>query len=241
MRNNSQAHTVSSAAFSAAELVFLLAIQLTHGTANRILCVLSILLAFAFSCIFGNRSRDGLLISFALAFTLVADAILQFTDPIRRLPAMLFFAVTQLLYAFYLFSKLTKRQRTRQLILYVTLVTAALILTAAVLKSNTDALSMISLFYYATLVANIFSAFTSRHSLIFACGLVFFILCDTLVGLDVMMQAYVPLPPDSLLYRLTHTYINLIWLFYVPAQTLIALSAAERRAPSREIAPKCKF
>ena len=229
MQNNTRIRAVGSVVFLAAELAFLIAIQLTSGRTNDVLCVLSILLALIFATLFGKRSRDGLLVSLALACTLVADAILQFSDPIQRLPAMLLFSATQILYALLLLAWQPRDKRTRYLVLYGVIAAAALSLTVAILGKNADAVSLVSLFYYATLAVNILSAFRARRSLAFALGLVFFILCDTLVGLDVMMLEYIPLSPDSLIYRLTHTGIDLVWLFYVPAQTLIALSTAKRR------------
>lgn len=236
MRNNTRFDTVGSAVFLTAELAFLIAIQLTHGRINDLLCVLSVALALIFSCMFGNRSRDGILISLALLFTLVADTILQFSDPIQRLPAMLFFSAAQLLYALLLLSELAWGNRKKRLFLYAATEAAALLLTVAVLREKADAVSLVSLFYYATLVVNILSAFRARRSLTFAIGLVFFLLCDTVVGLDVMILEYIPLSPDSLFYRLTHTGINLAWLFYVPAQTLIAFSVTERNAATYETA-----
>ena len=240
MQNNRYLYTVGSAVFLTAELAFLLAIQLANGMLHHLLCVSSIALAFVFVAAFGKRSRDGLLVLLSLGCTLVADAILQFSDPIQRLPAMLFFSAAQILYALLLLSWHPAGRRGRHFALYGVVAAAALSLTGAVLGENTDAVSLISLFYYATLAVNIISAFRTHRTLTFAFGLVFFILCDTLVGLDVMILEYIPLSPDNLFYRLTHTGIDLAWLFYVPAQTLIALSAAGRHFHA-SAAEKCKF
>ena len=55
------------------------------------------------------------------------------------------------------------------------------------------------------------------------------------------MNDYIAISKESLLYRITHPSFDLVWAFYVPSQTLIALSLLptrrrQRPSPLREAA-----
>jgi hypothetical protein len=52
-----------------------------------------------------------------------------------------------------------------------------------------------------------------------------FLLCDTVIGLQVAAGGYLPIAQDSVLYGLLFSGFNLAWLFYLPSQVLIALCA----------------
>ena len=85
------------------------------------------------------------------------------------------------------------------------------------------------MFYYANLILNIVFAFLGGRGLrLMAVGLVFFALCDTVIGL-IVMKAYLPIPPDAFLYRILYPGFNLAWVFYVPSQALLALSLWQRK------------
>ena len=57
--------------------------------------------------------------------------------------------------------------------------------------------------------------------------LLLFLLCDTVVGLDVMASDYLPIGEGSFIYKLLNTNLNLAWIFYVPSQALIGISLAK--------------
>ncbi len=79
--------------------------------------------------------------------------------------------------------------------------------------------------YYANLLTNIVFAFRNfKTAPTFAIGLLLFAFCDLLVGFT-MLDLYLPVTESSIVYKLTHCDLNLIWVFYVPSQTLIALSS----------------
>lgn len=95
-----------------------------------------------------------------------------------------------------------------------------------VLKEKTDALALISVCYYANLILNIVAAFRQfRRDLVFPIALVLFLLCDTVIGLQVAAGGYLPIGEDSWLHRLIFMDFNLAWFFYLPSQVLIALSS----------------
>ena len=93
-----------------------------------------------------------------------------------------------------------------------------------VLGAGIDALAILSVIYFANLFCNIiFSKVKMKGTLLLLIGLISFALCDIMVGLSTLCDLYLTVDPSSFLYKLTHTGINLVWLFYVPSQTLIAL------------------
>ena len=102
--------------------------------------------------------------------------------------------------------------------------------TLLVLGERADALAVVSMFYYTNLVLNvIFAIVQYRVNIYFTLGMVCFLICDTLIGLEVANGLYFNIPSDSFINELIHSTINLPWLFYVPAQVLIALSLKVNR------------
>ena len=111
----------------------------------------------------------------------------------------------------------------------IALIAVAEAITVAILRGNTDPLAVISICYYVNLIFNIILAFLQfKNYRLFAIGLVFFLLCDTVIGLQVMSSGYLPIPDGSLLHRILYLPINLAWLFYLPSQVLISLSSRKK-------------
>lgn len=217
------------------ESVFFVLIQTTGGRVNEIISFSSVTLAFVFSLFCLSKDVKSISTSSGLLFTVVSDLFLVIIKPQYKLVAMIFFSFAQLSYFIrLLYSDSDKDRRIKHTLIRISASLLAIILTLAVLRDKTDALSLVSMFYYANLIMNIVYAFIHRKdSLIFAVGLVFFILCDTVVGLSVMDGMYFDFAESSLIYRIIHSDINLIWLFYVPSQTLIALSSFELKLKSK--------
>lgn len=156
-----------------------------------------------------------------LAFTVCADYFLVVCSPIQQLWGMVFFLGAQSLYAAMLH---TSRPNKIHLYVRIALIAVAEAITAVILKDKTDALALISICYYVNLIFNIILAFLQFRSYpLFAIGLVFFLLCDTVIGLQVMSGAYLPL--SDTLRNIIFAPFNLAWLFYLPSQVLIALSS----------------
>ena len=61
-----------------------------------------------------------------------------------------------------------------------------------------------------------------------AIGLVLFILCDTVIGLS-LIDTYLPVAKDSLMYRIIFPGFDLAWAFYLPSQALLAVSLLPNR------------
>ena len=162
-----------------------------------------------------------------LACTLVADFFLVVCFPIQQLWGMVFFLGAQSLYATMLH---TSHPGKILLLFRLGLIAVAEAITFAILKDNTDALALISVCYYVNLLVNIVIAFFQfRTYNLFAFALVFFLLCDTVIGLQVMANGYLPIPETSALHSIIFAPFNLAWLFYLPSQVLIALSGRKKQ------------
>lgn len=162
---------------------------------------------------------------FGLLCTLGADFWLVAYRPQQQFWGMVFFLGTQSCYAVALWKC---RKNKALLITRLALVAVAELVTVIVLGEKTDALALISLAYYAMLIMNIVAAFNAKYWM-FAVALVLFLLCDTVIGLQVAAGGYLPIGEESPLYKLLFSGFNLSWLFYLPSQVLIALCSAKRR------------
>ncbi|MBE6619079.1 MAG: hypothetical protein E7626_04780 [Ruminococcaceae bacterium] len=221
-----------TAIFIAAEIILGVLVQ-TADTSVAEISYSAIVLAFVFSLVNLNKSREWLLTALALLCTLFADYFLVLLGGEEKLIAMCFFSVTQICYflRIYLAHK-EKKIRIVHLILRAVLIAVSVAVTFTVLKDKTDALSIISIVYYANLILNVIFAFAQfKISPLFATGLLLFAFCDAFVGLSVLEDLYIDIGVSSLIRRINPLELNLAWIFYVPSQTLIALSLI-KGAPS---------
>ena len=200
--------------FFAAELV-LYGLILTQGGD---LLVWSSFGAIVLCFLYSIKGKGGRFLKAGLLCTVLADFCLVVANPIQRLLGMIFFLCTQSFYAFHLHKK--KRSKT---ILYLrqVLVVAAVAAALLVLGKNTDALALVSLCYYVLLLTNMIHAFTAKDWL-FAVALCLFILCDTVIGMQVAAGTYLPIREGSAVYKIIFMDFNLAWFFYLPSQVLIA-------------------
>lgn len=182
----------------------------------------AIVLCFLYALFRGSNK----LILGGLACTLGADFFLVICDPIQQLWGMVFFLGAQSLYA-----AMLHRSHPGKPFLFarIALIAVAEVITVAILKGNTDALAAISICYYVNLIFNILMAFVQfKDYPLFAIGLVFFLLCDTVIGLQVAAGGYLPIPEGSALHDFLFMPFNLSWLFYLPSQVLISLSSRKK-------------
>lgn len=214
----------ATALFVAIEIALGIALQVTSGRTVAACSFASVILACLFCTLFAKKSADYALTQAALVLTVCADYFLVWSEPQIHLPAMLFFLLAQLCYAARLYHMADRKERRAQWISRTALCLAVLIVTMSVLQEKTDALALVSMLYYANLILNLlFSCFRFRSRAFLAIGFLLFLLCDTVIGLD-LMNAYLPIPEDALLYRIIRPGFNLAWMFYLPSQVLLALS-----------------
>lgn len=216
--------SLATALFVAAEIALGAALQVTSGRTAAACSFASVILACLFFTLFAKKSADYVLTQSGLILTVCADYFLVWSEPQIKLPAMLFFLAAQLCYAARLYHMADQKERGAQWISRAALCLAVLIVTVSVLQKKTDALALVSMLYYANLILNLlFSCFRFRSRALLAIGFLLFLLCDTVIGLD-LMNAYLPIPEDALLYRIIRPGFNLAWMFYLPSQVLLALS-----------------
>lgn len=211
--------TVPTLIFLLVELVLYYLILTTGGKVLVYSSFLSIVLCFA-HVLMHFKTCDRFLLG-GLACTVMADFCLVVCSPIQQLWGMVFFLIAQSLYAI----KLHLSGKSNVLLyIRVALIVLALAITVAVLKQKTDALALVSLCYYANLIVNIVVAFTQfKRSRLLPIAFVLFLLCDTVIGLQVACGGYLPIREGSVLYNIIFMNFNLSWFFYLPSQVLLSL------------------
>ena len=182
----------------------------------------SIVLCFLFALI---SFRSPMIIA-GLSLTLCADFCLVICDPIEQLWGMIFFLAAQSCYA----TKLHRQGLHKGFLLArLGLSVVSIAVCVLVLGQNADLLAVVSICYYANLIMNLICAFARfRDNRLLAIGLVLFLLCDTVIGLQVAAGGYLSIPEGSWIYQIIFSGFHLSWFFYLPSQVLIALSG--RRA-----------
>ena len=204
------------------------AIQLTSGKLGRIASFTLVVLCAFFALIFARKSALGTLTVLGLIFTVCADTFLVLITDGNKLVAMIFFFCVQI---FYFLRVLTENRGAKlkmaHLTVRVLVLTLAFLTALFVLGENKDALSLVSILYFANLCVNVlFSFFNFKRAPMFAIGLLLFAFCDVFVGFS-MIGEYISLSENSIIHTLNCIGINMVWLFYAPSQILIS-SSSER-------------
>ena len=216
-------------AYVCVQLSLGIALQVTEGRVINACQFCAIILACLFCAVLAERSREYVFTQMALVCTVCADFFLVWTQPMKQLPAMIFFLGAQILYAARLYLLAGKTERRVQLILRVALCAVIVGVTLVVLGTNTDALAIVSMLYYAQLILNVAFAFVKfRSRAMLAVGFLLFLLCDTVIGLD-LINGYLPISPDALLYKIIRPGFNLAWVFYLPSQVVLSLSLLPKK------------
>ena len=216
-------------AFVLTEAVLCVLVQCTSGVACKIISFSAVLLACLFSMAFRCAKGKYLFTQLALLATVAADVQLVLLDGRHKLFAMVIFSAAQLLYA----ARTHSLAPTRKALFVgasvrLIISAVAIAVTLVILGNSADALSLVSMFYYANLLLNILFAFLpGERSALFATGLVLFALCDATIGFA-FLGDYLAVAPGSFVDKLANPGFNLAWLFYVPSQTLISLSLAKQ-------------
>ena len=162
------------ACFVVVEIVLFALIFAISGPAHKWISFISILLCFLFSLSVISFSKTKILTQIGLLTTVIADVFLVLLSN-YQIVAMTFFSVTQIAYFLrILFNSNSKKEKLIHIIFRAVVVIGVIIATIVVLKENIDALSLISMFYYANLVLNVIFAFVQiKKSVLFPIGLLF--------------------------------------------------------------------
>ena len=162
--------------------------------------------------------KEALFLRLGLLLTVGADFCLVVCHPIQRLWGMVFFLGAQTMYAVHLGGRPWRWWLRGAVSL------CALVVTALVLRENTDALALVSVCYYGNLILNLLFAFFNKNRML-GIAFVLFLLCDTVIGLQVAAKGYLPIAEGSWLHSLIFSDFNLSWFFYLPSQVLLAICA----------------
>ena len=208
------------------ELILFTLIFTIKGRANDWISFSSILLVFVFSLCLTCKNKNVILTEVALLTTSMADLFLIIIQPRQQLIAMIFFSITQICYFIrLLINSTSKKEKIIHISIRFILTVIVFAVTAIVLKEKTDALSMVSMFYFTNLILNVIFAFVQiKKSILFPIGLLCFMICDIFIGLQCAIGVYIDVPENNILYQIAFSPFNWAWLFYVPAQVLIVLS-----------------
>lgn len=224
-KNLKNAPLILSGVFLLVEAVLYYFVITASGETWTICAYTGIVLCFLHSLIYFRK--ENLLLIGGLLCTVGADYCLVVCSPIEQLGGMIFFLVAQSLYA-----AMLQLRGKRRALLYVRigLIVLAELITVLVLREKTDPLALVSLAYYANLIMNIVESFAEfKKNSLLSIGFVLFLLCDTVIGLQVAAGGYLNIPQESWLYQLIFSSFPLSWFFYLPSQVLISLSAARKK------------
>ena len=170
---------------------------------------------------------SGNLIRIAMLFTLLADYFLVGAKETDNLAGVSVFLGTQFFIFLHIFvNDESKKWRIANIVTRTILSVVIVIVAYAILGEGADPLAIISVIYYANLCTNfIFAHRIGKGGIILTIGLILFALCDVNFGLSALNNMYVGgFPEGSFLYNLLHTDVDLVWVFYIPSQTLIPLT-----------------
>ena len=195
-------------------------------TGKKIHSYVAIIICFLFSLISLSKNKKVIIIQIGLLFTVISDTFLVLLDAKNQEAGMTTFVVVQLAYWIYLLLNIQEHNRIYEVGLRILVIAAVESLVVFVIIDNYDYLCFISIFYFANLIQNIVVAFIIyKKNPYLAIGLLLFALCDIIIGLRSADGYYIFLEENSLLEKMIHSRFDHAWFFYIPAQTLIALSA----------------
>ncbi len=210
--------------FILVEIVLSIFVLFIETPILNILSYLVIVFAFVFS-LFTLFENYNYLITIGLFFTLIADFFLVVLgNEDLRAYGMFFFMFTQLSYGIYLIFN-DRKHIVPSLIIRGAINILTIIIGLIVLKEKVDPLSIFSIIYFANLISNIVVCFLNIKKLhFFLIALLLFLLCDLFVGFTTANGIYFTYEEGTFLYYLVNANFNFAWLFYIPSQTLIAIT-----------------
>lgn len=222
-KNKKTIHT-ACVFFIIAEICLSFLIQATSNCTEG-LQFASVALACVFCFLSIGKGKSYIFTQAGLIATVFADFFLVVLSPRNQLGGMICFSFAQIFYFLRLYSEdRSSKSRSIHLTVRAILSATAIVATALVLGENTDALAVVSVFYYANLILNVIFSFAVPKSFtIFVIGLICFVLCDTIIGLT-NIAPYLPAVGDFVSDLLSTLEFDPAWMFYVPSQTLIAMS-----------------
>lgn len=181
-------------------------------------------LAVAAAAIYFVRSKDSVILVCALVCTAISDLFILVLNTYYQI-GLVTFIFTQTVYLYRLYcDRMSKLKYT--LIARIATIVLLWAVMDVVSKDGLNFLIAEVCFYIVMLAGNVIDSLLlcrrSPKNVIFAVGLILFLLCDVCVGLDNAGMIGLNIPAE------TRKIINfLIWVFYLPSQVLIACSVSK--------------
>jgi hypothetical protein len=210
-----------------------------------------IILCFCYALLLGKSTDKSIIFVMraGLLFTVISDLFLLILD--YYIYGVITFIVVQQLYGMrLLLSDIGRQNKTenmaggrstvffRRLACRILMQAVAAFMVSFILKLlgvTLEGLLVLSIFYFVSIVTNVLTAVIyairepyNRSNVIFAAGMVLFLLCDINVGIF-NLSGFIVLPEH--VYQLMYSVSSiLMWTFYAPSQVLIALSTKNAAA-----------
>ena len=183
-----------------------------------------ILSCFITSAVFLTKDVQSYLQLGASFFTCIADFCLILGQA-SYTTGVAFFLVVQLFYAARtLFLAKSKKERIVNLSLRGGLCFAGTLVVVLLFGEEAQMLYILSILYYVNLLTSIAFAFLHfRENKLLAIGLTLFALCDTVLGLQNIIDIFT-ISHESLFYAVVHPKFALEAAFYCPSQVLLSVS-----------------
>lgn len=177
-----------------------------------------------------NNPQYTYLVRGALFFTVISDIFLLLTNESEK--GVFTFCIVQGIYRYYLWSinKQEFKKEDKFTFLYLpNIMIGFLVLTIMYfLSMPLNILLGITIFYFVSIVINVIAAIKTAilirdgSTVIFAVGMVLFLFCDINVGIFNIADFLII---DSSIFNGIYEFSTIgMWLFYLPAQVLLALS-----------------
>ncbi|HHU55428.1 MAG TPA: hypothetical protein GXZ48_01890, partial [Acholeplasmataceae bacterium] len=172
-----------------------------------------IVLCFIMSMFLNGENK--VFIRLGLFITVISDYLILLTKT-DYVISVFIFSFVHLIYGY----KLYKEKSIKSMI-YIRLGLFIITEIIMIFLFGFDLLLLVSTFYFINLLANcIHGVLNYKINLIFAVGIILFLLCDIFVGIN-NINEFINIP------QITFP-INFMWLFYFPSQVLITLSIKEK-------------
>lgn len=214
---------VGSAAFLLAEGTFFVMEILGLADYRLEFVAVAVACVFALLCLFFYRALERVFLLGAMIFTVAADVLLVLIGDHYEAAVVLFLAA-QFLHAARLYAAGGRVFRS-SLVIRAGLSLAGVV--ALVILGQASLLTILAVLYFAELLMNAADAFrlglVERRFILAFIGFLLFALCDVTVGIKGMADAWRVSP------GLYDALDRLTWIFYIPSQTLIVLSALRWR------------
>lgn len=202
---------------------FILHFILDNGLEMPVVNFSFIVLCFIVTLLTFNKTKHNLLQLGAIIFTLIADYFLTLKE-IYFIFSIILFTIVQIFYFIRILDYSNRKEIIINIIFRILLVAFIAFISFTLLKSVMNELIVVALFYYVNFLVNVIFAFIHfKDNKLLALGLLFFLLCDTMIGFQEMVDIF-NLSENSFIYIISQTPYNIPWMFYIPAQVLLLLS-----------------